>query len=238
MGRTRRDQETGSPSGELRVIGGRLRGRKLRYHGDPITRPMKDRVREAMFNLISDELAGRYVVDLFAGTGALGIEALSRGAARALLIERHVPTARIVAENLAALDADSQATVLTTSAFLWGRRDLPRARQDASGAASPSAHDPQAAGATPPADCLWAVFCSPPYAFYRERWEDLRGLLGELAAVMPVGSTLVVEADERFDFARLEALTGSDGWNVRAYPPAVLGVWRKTTGSGPPLAGD
>ena len=57
---------------ELRIIGGHFRGRKLRYHGDPIVRPMKHRVREAIFNLISTESAGHHVIDLFAGTGALG----------------------------------------------------------------------------------------------------------------------------------------------------------------------
>ena len=76
---------------ELRIIGGHFRGRKLRYHGDPVVRPMKHRVREAIFNLISTEAAGRHVIDLFAGTGALGIEALSRGATSATFIERHVP---------------------------------------------------------------------------------------------------------------------------------------------------
>src|SRR6186997_1276149 len=64
------------PAGtELRIIGGDLRGRKLEYHGDPRTRPMKDRVREAVFNLVEPD--GTYAIDLFGGTGALGLEALS-----------------------------------------------------------------------------------------------------------------------------------------------------------------
>ena len=65
---------------ELRIIGGNFRGRKLRYHGDPVVRPMKHRVREAIFNLISTESDGAHAIDLFAGTGALGLEAISRGA--------------------------------------------------------------------------------------------------------------------------------------------------------------
>src|SRR5882672_8353144 len=80
---------------ELRIIGGTFRGRKLHYHGDPIVRPMKPRVREAMFNLISTESEGRHAFDLFAGTGARGLEARSRGAQPATFIERHVPTSQV-----------------------------------------------------------------------------------------------------------------------------------------------
>src|SRR5438105_2010542 len=76
----------------LRIIGGSLRGRKLQYTGEARTRPMKDRVREAVFNLLGPSVTGSHAIDLFAGTGALGLEALSRGAARATFIERHFPT--------------------------------------------------------------------------------------------------------------------------------------------------
>src|SRR5262245_7614130 len=65
---------------ELRIIGGTLRHRKLLYSGDQRTRPMKDRVREAVFNLVGPDVVGQHAIDLFAGTGALGFEAISRGA--------------------------------------------------------------------------------------------------------------------------------------------------------------
>src|SRR5947207_6491605 len=77
----------------LRIIGGSLRGRKISYSGEVRTRPMKDRVREAVFNLLGAQVAGTQAIDLFAGTGALGLEALSRGAAQATFIDRHLPTA-------------------------------------------------------------------------------------------------------------------------------------------------
>ena len=79
---------------------------------------MKHRVREAIFNLISTESAGRHVIDLFAGTGALGLEALSRGATSATFIERHVPSARVVEENVAELGIADRVTLRVTSAFL------------------------------------------------------------------------------------------------------------------------
>jgi 16S rRNA (guanine966-N2)-methyltransferase len=84
---------------EVRIIGGTFRGRRLSYHGDPVVRPMKHRTREAIFNLISTECTGRHAIDLFAGTGALGLEALSRGAQSATFIEKHVPSARGAAHN-------------------------------------------------------------------------------------------------------------------------------------------
>src|SRR5262245_28662629 len=87
-----------------RIIGGKLRGRKLIYTGDPRTRPMKERVREAIFNLIGVAVRDRHAIDLFAGTGALGLEAISRGAGSATLVERHFPTAGVIKQNAAALE--------------------------------------------------------------------------------------------------------------------------------------
>ena len=67
--------DSAGPIAGLRIIGGRLRGRKLHYSGDLRTRPMKDRLREAIFNLIGPAIRGKHAVDLFAGTGALALEA-------------------------------------------------------------------------------------------------------------------------------------------------------------------
>ncbi len=87
----------------LRIIGGKFARRRLKYTGDPRTRPMKDRVREALFNLVGPSVIDAHAIDLFAGTGALGLEALSRGAARATFVERHYPTAATIKENIATL---------------------------------------------------------------------------------------------------------------------------------------
>jgi 16S rRNA (guanine966-N2)-methyltransferase len=74
--------------GQIRIIAGQWRGRKLAVADRPGLRPTPDRVRETLFNWLQPQLAGARVLDLFAGSGALGIEALSRGAASALLVER------------------------------------------------------------------------------------------------------------------------------------------------------
>lgn len=192
---------------EMRIIGGHFGGRKLRYHGDRTVRPMKHRLREAIFNLISTDSTGRHAIDLFAGTGALGLEALSRGAESATFIERHVPSARVVEENIATLGVSDRTQLLVTSAFLWSKRDLPTA------------------DVGPPRDRPWLVFCSPPYDFFIERAGDMQQLVAHLQQYAPAASIVVVEADQRFDFSSLIG-DNSAAWDVRVYPPAVVGIWR------------
>ncbi|HMO86189.1 MAG TPA: RsmD family RNA methyltransferase, partial [Lacipirellulaceae bacterium] len=175
-----------------------------------VTRPMKHRLRETIFNLVGVEAAGTQAIDLFAGTGALGLEALSRGAAQATFIERHVPTARVIEENIATLGAASRCTLLMTSAFLWAKRDL----------------GPTPTASSPPSDRPWLTFCSPPYDFYVDRVDEMLELIAAIQQAAPAHSILVVESDERFDFSRLTTV-GTDGRDIRSYPPAVLGIWRK-----------
>jgi 16S rRNA (guanine966-N2)-methyltransferase len=87
----------------VRVVAGRFGGRRLRApKGGTITRPTSDRVREALFSML-DAVTGEQVLDLFAGTGALGIEALSRGARRAVFVERDGDALNALTDNLAAL---------------------------------------------------------------------------------------------------------------------------------------
>lgn len=182
-----------------RIIGGKLRGRKLAYLVDRRTRPMKERVREAVFNLLGPAVAGKHAIDLFAGTGALGFEAISRGAASATFVERHFPTADAIKRSAQALGILEQCTVLPANTLLWPKRlpELP---------------------AIP-----WVVFCSPPYELYVSHIAEMLALIEQLLHHAPPGSLFAVEADERFDFAQLPQ---ADQWDVRAYPPAVVGIFR------------
>ena len=84
----------------LRIIGGNLKGRKLFAAPGMQTRPTADRVREAIFNILSDRIRGARVLDLFAGTGAMGIEALSRGAKSVLFAEREKPALIALEKNI------------------------------------------------------------------------------------------------------------------------------------------
>ena len=93
----------------MRVIGGHDRGRRLRAPRGLQTRPTADRVRVTLFDVIGPAVAGARVLDLFAGTGAVGIEALSRGAARVVLVERDQSALRALRANQAALGASRAA---------------------------------------------------------------------------------------------------------------------------------
>jgi 16S rRNA (guanine(966)-N(2))-methyltransferase RsmD len=84
----------------MRVITGTARGRRLREPAGMDIRPTTDKVKEAMFNIIQFDIEGRRVLDLFAGTGQLGIEAMSRGAANAAFVDRDKTAAKLVRENL------------------------------------------------------------------------------------------------------------------------------------------
>lgn len=96
----------------MRVITGSARGIQLKTPEGMVTRPTSDRVKEAMFSIIHFEIPGAEVLDLFGGTGQLGIEALSRGAKRAVFVDAGEPACRLIQENLKRTKLDSQAKVV------------------------------------------------------------------------------------------------------------------------------
>jgi len=106
---------------EVRIIGGEWRGRKLHFPPAAGLRPTPDRVRETLFNWLQFELAGTRCLDLFAGSGALGFEALSRGAAEAVLVERDPVSARAISDMLAQLRCD-RGRVERVDALAWLER--------------------------------------------------------------------------------------------------------------------
>jgi len=192
------DSRSRSPG--LRIIGGTLRGRKLRYAPQRRVRPMKDRVREAVFNLVGPSIRGKHAIDLFAGTGAIGLEAISRGATGATLVECHYPTAGVLRENITALGVEARCQVVVADTLAWLEQE-------------------------PPLCTLpWVVLVSPPYDFFVARQEDMLRLIETMYERAPPESILVVESDGRFDFVLLDR---PDSWDVRDYPPARVGICRK-----------
>ena len=114
-------------SRDMRVIAGDLRGRPIRAPEGPDTRPTSDRAREAVFNILlhaawAPEMEGARLLDLFAGSGALGLEALSRGAASCLFVERAEPALTAVRANIAAFKLEDRARVLKRDATALGER--------------------------------------------------------------------------------------------------------------------
>jgi 16S rRNA (guanine966-N2)-methyltransferase len=154
----------------MRVIGGRLGGRRLRAPRGSATRPTSDKVREALFALLGD-VAGARVLDLFAGTGALGIEALSRGAAHALFVERDERALRALRENLRSLKLGAAEAEVRAADALAALRSA-RGRSET--------YD--------------LVFIDPPYGRARELEADLVELLPPLLAS---GARVVAESERR-----------------------------------------
>jgi 16S rRNA (guanine966-N2)-methyltransferase len=140
----------------MRIVAGRHRGRRLRAPAGAETRPTADRVREALFSILGS-VEGMRVLDLYAGSGALGIEALSRGAGPVTFVESARPALAAIRANLAAIGAEN-AEVAAADAVGWLRAAATRG----------AAYD--------------LVFCDPPYDAASRVAEPLGDLLPRVAA--------------------------------------------------------
>jgi 16S rRNA (guanine(966)-N(2))-methyltransferase RsmD len=106
----------------MRVIAGEFRSRQLKSLPGLDVRPTPDRLREALFNVLAPRIEGVVFVDAYAGTGAVGIEALSRGASRAIFLERSRSAAAVIRENLKALGVEARAEIILGKASQQLRR--------------------------------------------------------------------------------------------------------------------
>lgn len=149
----------------MRVVGGSARGRRLRAPAGRAVRPTSDRVREAVFDVLGSlgGLEGSSVLDLFAGTGALGIEARSRGAARVTFVEHDRAALEVLRQNLAETGLEDGCEVVRCEVLDWLRRHP----------------DPRRRGSLPAFD---VALCDPPYDF--ASWPGLMGALDARLAVL------------------------------------------------------
>lgn len=152
----------------MRVIAGRWGGRRLQAPPGAATRPTSDRVREALFSVLGERVAGARVLDLFAGSGALGLEALSRGAARATFVDSAPAALKAVRANLAALGAEAEVRRSDARRFLVGA------------SAARSEYD--------------LIFLDPPYRLAARLGRELSEAL---PAVLAPGAVVVAESDRR-----------------------------------------
>jgi 16S rRNA (guanine966-N2)-methyltransferase len=162
----------------VRVVAGLYRGRRLVAPPGDATRPTSDRVREALFSVLGPSIQGARVLDLFAGSGALGIEALSRGAAAAVFVDRAPAAIKAVRANLDALGIEADVRRLEARAALR------------TASARSEAYD--------------LVFLDPPY---RRAAELGRELSEALPAVLAPGARVVSESDRRAPLELALALT-------------------------------
>jgi len=184
---------------QLRIVSGDLRGRKLACVVTPELRPTPDRVREALFSILGNAVPGRAFVDIFAGTGVMGIEALSRGASQALFVERDVRLAGGIEKHVRQFKVDRQTRIYRTDAYRW------------------------ASHWHAPADPV-NVFVSPPFADLGERNADLVAMLTTLQTMIAEDSCLILQAERN---AALEALPIFQDWEKRTYGRNVLLLWQR-----------
>ncbi len=175
----------------MRIIAGQRRGHKIdgpRAATD--TRPTSDFVRESMFNIIRELVVDRVVVDLFAGTGAIGLEALSRGARMAVFVERDRENVGLIYRNIATLRYQDRTVVRLADAFRFARTYRPEGE------------DPV------------VVFLDPPYRDYEIRAKLVNRMLAGLVQNLPVGSAIVLESGRILDDRIVSDL---DAWDLRRY---------------------
>jgi 16S rRNA (guanine966-N2)-methyltransferase len=163
----------------MRVIAGTYRSRILKSLKGLALRPTSDRLRETLFNVLGAGISGSRFLDIFAGTGAVGIEALSRGALHVTFIEDHAPSAALIRKNLASLKVSSGVTVICADAL----RGLITLEAAPDAAAQPYDY----------------IFIDPPYAATM----DYTRVLPHVASsnLLAKGGIVIVEHRKTFDLA-------------------------------------
>lgn len=151
----------------IRVIAGSAKGRRLKLVPGDTTRPVMDRVKEAVFSIIGRNIIGSRFLDLFAGTGSVGIEALSRGAEQAVLVERDGFAVKTIQANLALTKLGDRAVIRRTDVFAFLK--------------------------IPPAVPFDFIYVAPPQ--YKGLWLETLNTLEANPAWIPEGTTVIVQID-------------------------------------------
>jgi 16S rRNA (guanine(966)-N(2))-methyltransferase RsmD len=188
----------------MRVIAGRYRSRILKSLKGLELRPTSDRLRETLFNVLGESVAGSRFIDLFAGTGAIGIEALSRGAAEVVFVENHPPAVALIRRNLESLHIRSGATVLATDTLRGLEKLASRQKRDAPG------YD--------------FAFLDPPYAAAKDYARVLE-FFGS-ARLLAAGGIVVAEHRRSFDLP--EEIGALRRYRVLRQGDAALSFYRVT----------
>jgi 16S rRNA (guanine966-N2)-methyltransferase len=183
----------------MRIIAGTYRSRILKSLKGQALRPTSDWLRETLFNILGPAVSGSRFLDLYAGTGAVGIEALSRGAVETVFVENHAAAVKLIRENLASLKIDSGARVVASDAA----QALTRL----------------AAG---PLHTFDFVFLDPPYALEREYETTLKSL----GSSRLISATSVVIAEHRKTCELAESFGALERYRILKQGDAALSFFR------------
>jgi 16S rRNA (guanine966-N2)-methyltransferase len=184
---------------EIRIVAGSLRGRKVACEVNPALRPTPQMVREALFSILGNAIPERLFVDIFAGTGVVGLEALSRGAKMTYFIERDVRLANSIEGHLRRFDLLRQARLFRTDSYRW------------------------IAAWQPPSEPA-NIFLSPPFADLHDRPDVLLQALKQLQDKVAVESVIVLQSERG---APVEEMSELDEWERRYYGRNSLMIWQR-----------
>ena len=183
----------------MRIIAGEYKGRKLDFPKNVDVRPTQDRVREALFNVITPQIQGKRVLDLFAGSGSLGIEAMSRGAEKATFVENNLKCIHIIKKNIERVAIEDKTVVLKMDVF----RALGKFEEKG--------------------DVFDIVFLDPPY--YKELPKKTLIMLSQYDILSPT-NTIVIEHFKKDNIP--ENINNILIYNQKKYGDTVLSFFRKT----------
>jgi 16S rRNA (guanine(966)-N(2))-methyltransferase RsmD len=194
---------------QLRIVAGSLRGRKLTCTVNPTLRPTPQMVREALFSILGNAVPNRPFYDVFAGTGVVGLEALSRGARSVTFVERDFRLIADLEANLKAFGVEDKASIARADVYRWIDRFEPTAEPV-------------------------TVFLSPPFADFEHKLDELLGVVGRLQQEVAPDSVLVLQSEKT---AMLDELPDRTGWDERRYGRNHLLIWVKETPGEFPASG-
>jgi 16S rRNA (guanine966-N2)-methyltransferase len=175
---------------QVRIVAGSLRGRKLTVVVHEGMRPTPQMVREALFSILGNAVPGRVFYDVFAGTGVVGLEAVSRGATAARLVEKDARQVADIQKYAAQFDVSDKVQVLRADVYRWAERWIPPGKEPVN------------------------VFLSPPFLDLTEKADEFLVLVRTLLEKIPDDSVLVIQAEEGFPADELPDLPV---WDIRTY---------------------
>ncbi len=186
---------------QIRIVAGSLKGRKLTCNVHPGLRPTPQMVREAFFSILGNAIPNRPFFDVFAGTGVVGMEAVSRGASSATFVERDFTLLADLDRHLREFKVQDRARVIRTDVYRWVERWKP------------------------PAEPI-NLFLSPPFADYQNRIDELLELVRLIQEKAAPDSVLVLQGEHE---APLDNLPRIEEWEDRRYGRNHLLIWMLET---------
>ena len=183
----------------VRIIAGDLRGRKIEVKLDPKLRPMSDRARGALFNILVHDIPDQPFFDIFAGSGAVGIEALSRGAGPTTFIEKDSLSVQALLKHAKTFGIAERMRVLQIDAYRWIEK-----------------------GAIPKTPANY--FLGPPYDDIAQDGARIAGMVTTLKSKVAPGSVIVLQTDDDYHASQLP---DPEQWDIRRYGRNQLAIWRQ-----------